>query len=257
MVFNTSSNLHIITDSLKFCHYDTILGYFIGLIQYIPMGLFIGTFFWSLIDRDDFFINLTLILKLNWIFGLLFKYVIFPYPLYNPITNIIGCDNFIPSFFNPFFNIITNIKEIVFGNTTISTIYLQELSNADVFPHIDILQSGTYLGYILIYYIISKYPIRKIFLFAIMLLALIPLSFASTASVTPINILISYYVGLGTGIGGYFVGYYIYLRGGFLYLIKRHCFSTYCCWEIKNNKKSLHILKSKYFDYLNQNLDIP
>jgi hypothetical protein len=217
----------IIIDTLSFCHYQTIPGYILGLFQYIPIGLFIGSFFWALRQKDAFFVYLLLILKISWIVGISVKYTL----LY---TNVIGhdpngnsssledesvyapCNNYAPSFFDPFinyamvhfFNVTTTQASHNSSSVSISVL----MTNIHAYPHIDILQNGIYLSYVLTFYLLWLYPIIPIYIVAIIMLCIVPWSFIASGAVSFLNAVCSLITGIIMGSVGLWIGYTWYTR---------------------------------------------
>lgn len=210
----------IIKESLTFCHYQTIPGYILGLFQYIPIGLFVGSFFWALRQKDTFFVNLILILKISWIVGVILKYTLLYTNVitHDPNENIdvlnkestfALCGNFAPSFFDPFVNyfMVHFFNTTQINNTDTSVSITVMMSNIHAYPHIDILQNGIYLSYILSFYLVWLYPVGPVYLIGLIILCIVPWSFIASSSVSFLNAVLSLLTGIITGCLGLWLGY--------------------------------------------------
>lgn len=233
----------MIIDILSFCHYSGFWGYLLGLFQYVPIGLFIGVFFWNIVHRDSFFLSLGITMKITWIFGIIFKYFIIPYWI--PMTTFnstILCDNYIPTF-------TSYIISLFFDKNTI-------MVNASSFPNIDVLQTGSYMGFILTYCLFWKYPLTFIPTVGIIALCFVPWSFLSTGTTNILIISVSVYIGIVSGAFGLFISYYIYYTCIFdmvnedqdtqnkkQLIFKKKCFSFWCGYYNSNNS-SLYLYKN-------------
>lgn len=204
----------IIIESLVFCHYPTFWGYLLGLFQYLPTGLVLGSFFWSLACREPFFLSLVLTLKIVWVLAIIMKYLLIPNLVPSSLLmlrneTLIPCDSYIPTFLGYvsslfFFPVTTTNSSFVTGNISSST----PIIGSD-FPHIDVLQTGTYLGFVLGYCIYWSYPIYYAPAFGLLALAFVPWSFLSAGISSIPSIAASIYVGIFFGALGLIISYYV------------------------------------------------
>jgi hypothetical protein len=204
--------------AMAFCHYPTIFGYLLGLLQYVPIGLFIGSLFWALKIRDPFFINLILTLKLSWTLGIICKYGLLYAGVIPPMDDTLGinttsklvaCDNYAPSFFDPFIEyaaVIFAPSPNTSGGNTFNVTKLTT-NNINAFPHIDIMQNCIYLSYVSGFYVVWLYPIETFYLIALGILCIVPWSFIAARSVSAINAIMSVFVGVGIGLLSLWIGY--------------------------------------------------
>jgi len=214
----------IIVDTLSFCHYPGFFGFLLGIFQYIPTVLVIGSFFWSVVDRDSFFLSLALTMKIVWVFGLILKYVIFPFAIPSSIAVVSSsCESFVPTFLNYVIAIfIPNNQTLVQGSE---------------FPQIDVLLTGVYLGYVLLYYLYWRYPIKISQIIGLLSLSFVPWSFLSSGSGSYWAISVSIYIGIIFGCIGLFTSYYIY----FSFRNKKTgcCFNFWCGKKMAENDRDL------------------
>lgn len=193
----------IIVDTLSFCHYPGFFGYLLGLFQYVPTGLVIGIFFWSIAFRDAFFFSLAITMKFVWFGGLILKYFMIPFliPL-SVVTVPSQCDSYVPTFLN-------YISSIFFPSPDTTSVI-----QGSAFPNIDVLQTGAYLGFVLVYYYFWSYPLRWTPCIGLVMLTLVPWSFISSSGGVGggavWSVVASIYTGIILGSVGLFISYYTY-----------------------------------------------
>jgi len=139
----------IIVDTLSFCHQDGFYGFILGLMQYIPIILFFGSFFWFLVQRDYLFLYLILTLKYSWILCLILKYLILSYIIEDESTNQL-CGQFFPSL-NRY--VIYVIYKIFYPQTNFDP---NNWGKGSIYPNIDLTQTFVYLSYLYTFVILSK-----------------------------------------------------------------------------------------------------
>jgi len=217
----------IIIDTLSFCHYPGFFGYLLGLFQYLPTGLIIGIFFWSIACRDPFFLSLGLTMKITWWNGLLFKYFIIPFLIPSSVVIVPTlCENYVPTF-------LTYVISIFFPNGNSNMIQGSE------FPNIDVLQSGSYIGFVMFFYLFWHYPLGWTPGLGLLGLSFVPWSFLSTGSGTFWAIAVSVYIGIIFGASGLFISYYIYyscIYGGLQKSKTQKCCFKYWCGSSSNSQ---------------------
>ena len=185
----------MVVDILNFCHYPGFFGYILGLFQYIPTGLFLGSFFWTLVYRDPFFLSLILTIWFTFWGGALLKYAILPFIIPSLAVHITDeCSNYIASFFK-------YVGSIVFND---------DKANGSDFPNLDVLQTGAYFAYILLYYTFWKYPVQIKPICGMILLCFVPWSFLAAGNGSVWTIITSQFIGMIFGGIGLFASTYIY-----------------------------------------------
>lgn len=204
--------------AMVFCHYPTVFGFFLGLVQYLPIILLFGSFFWALRRKDLFFINIVFTLKVTWVLGILLKYIliysgaVYQSPIdsiaINETARLVSCENYAPSFFDPF---VQYISVYMADSSSINVTKLAQ-GNMHAFPHIDIMQSSVYLSYTIGFYIVWLYPIELPYLLGIALICIVPWSFIAARSASFLNAAISTITGLGIGAISLWLGYRNYLK---------------------------------------------
>ncbi len=186
----------MIIESLSFCHYDTIFGLFLGLFQYLPIILYFGAWFWALSNRDSLFVGLGWAMNIGWVGGILFKFLAIPmFVSLPPILIVKTCGSFMPS-------VLGAITGIVFAPGTLYSVNGSLVLQGADFPHLDVLESGIYNGYMIMF--IMNWGWRDkfsyLFLLAILAISFIPWSFIS-AGVTSSGVIgTSFAAGFGIGI---------------------------------------------------------
>jgi hypothetical protein len=188
-----------LVETLVFCHYSTVFGTILGLFQYLPSILIFGSFFWSLKNRDPFFLSLGLVLKISWIVSILLKFFLFPVIIGSnitvsnatlPLLNVDPkCDSYVPS-------LIGYVAQLLFSSNN-GKVFL-----GTEFPHIDILQTGIYDGYIMSYLIWWGFPPPLMVVVGLSLISFVPWSFISAGYTSAPTIIVSFIFGVLIGMGG-------------------------------------------------------
>lgn len=191
--------MEVSTDVFIFCHYPGLFGFLLGIFQYLPIVLTLGAFFWSILTRDAFFLSLSLVMKVSWIIALLFKYIVLPGLSYTTPLPPNECESYLPS--------VLNYVAAIFATSTTTTtnsssMVVTTLTGTD-FPQVDVMVSGIYSGYILIYLILFKPPFSLMSFVGLTSISFVPWSFISAGANSVHSILWSYVVGLIVGVIGF------------------------------------------------------
>jgi hypothetical protein len=189
-------------ESLFPCHYNGFFGYVLVMFQYVPTIILTIIFIITVIKPNPFYSNLGLTMKVCWVFGILLKYLIIPgtfnLPRYGP-NKCEGLASLLLEYLESHFNII--IKSCPF-------------------PNPDILQMGSFIGYIFTFHILWTYPLNNLSLWGLLSAIFVPWSYSISDNS-------NVWITLGSFVTGYILGFFSILIFYYLFIIN----------DISNNKE--------------------
>lgn len=248
-----------VVDFFVFCHYSSAFGYLLGTFQYIPTVLIFGVIYWALVSKDSFFINLGIWIKFIWFIAFLIKIIIIytvtpitipPFTTSNGTKIDVDCGNYVPTLSNVIINFFTQDLGVKIGDSMQKSDYTNFIIYA---PHLDILVTGNYLGYVITFYILWLYPIHYWYISGLFSLCFVPWSFIASGLLVNDFHLINMFIAqiafnflLGFMFGN--IGLYLsftYFRETYKYNLKHYI----CCY--KNKEKQINKINNptQIFDY--------
>jgi hypothetical protein len=185
-----------------------LFGIFLAFFQYLPTGMFMGNYFWMLWNKDVFFVNLGIAIRIGWILAIITQLSIFFLQLTYEIEwqDERLCTGIIPDFLGDYWDWGPWKSWWKGGN--------------DIFPNSDIFLSGLYLGYVLTYCVVfTRFP-QWTYGIGLMLLTPVPWAFVASGSVSLSNSILSFISGNAMGLVSLFVSF----------MLRKKCYYYfYCC----------------------------
>jgi hypothetical protein len=177
------------------CHYPGVFGYILASFQYVPTVILLVIFFITVASPNPFYANLAFTMKCVWFIGICLKYLIIPNTLNVPTILPNDCDGIVAFIFN---FIEENFKfSVTMPGCT--------------FPNPDLLQLGSFIGYVFTFHILWCYPIKKLVYFGLLLSIFVPWSYSISDSSNIWNTIGSIVMGIIIGIFALLLSYYCFV----------------------------------------------
>lgn len=184
-----------IADYIFGCRYPGFFGYVLASFQYLPTIILFVVFIWTIIYRNYFYSSLSLCMKSTYIFSIILKYVYFPI-FDNTLSHDGTCDGIV-------IRLINSILSFVY-NENVDKLLIS------YFPNPDVVQIGSFIGFIVFSHFWWKYKISKIMFITLILSFIVPWSYIAGSDIHPIIVIISLLFGIILGVLFLIMFYFIF-----------------------------------------------